>query len=1160
MGNTQGRKSQAQVLKKKSVIGFKDLADAKHVDTSLTEEIKVSGDASSSVVVNAHDQARPPSIAPIIPGVLNPNLEVLQTAQQVAAQIKHIEATVPRRTTTSIGKIASADEKGRAFSIKYAHVSQTGYYPDDLNKKNQDSFAIIPKLGSGEIAISANNMTPPKLPANSKATQTINPASTHFFGVFDGHGKDGDHCAAFAELNVPLKLLTSSSYLGGDIDAGITEAYIKTNEDMHHQEKHGKFSDLMSGTTAICAIISGNVLHVANVGDSRGIIAIRKSGVSQTIVPGKPQLGKVRAEPLSIDQTPFRVDERNRVKAAGARVLTMDQIEGYRDPEDQNFGTEESDDGDPPRLWSQEGAYPGTAFTRSIGDQIAERIGVFAEPEISVRELTPDDDFILIASDGVFEFLSSQAVADIVSQYDDPLEACRAVVNEAYRLWLQYEVRTDDISAILIKLEGISPSQIPSFPKPLLPGVSSRRLEISGSFSGAPIPKHLANGEVRPVRRNLSRVKADAVGQVHFDPKELEGYILPIYKKDSDEINKIKAAVRSNFLFRHLKEEQLEKACLAMETIDIKKDQVIIRQFDEGDKFYIADSGEYDVEVAVPKVTADKTGKSVPIVGEYEQPKRVFKYETKHGTKPSFGELALMYSKPRAASVICTEAGRLWALERKAFRSIIMKTPARNLMQALRKVEVLKELPPKDLSRLADLMTEEIFEPGQYIVRQGDLGDSFYIIVEGKAEVTKIENPGDAAIKVMDLTENMYFGERSLLHDAPRAANVIAVGTEKVRCLSIHRHDFEEVLGASKKHIEKHRADRERKAVSGDVVKKRDIWKSAVFSDFKIMEASETQVGCNRYFVSFPKKSASQQMCLKVANKSTVIKEQAEELALNEIRQLKNINKDFSIFVPELVSVFQDDRLLYSLFDASIATDLGQILGKPLSMEIAKYVGFSVTLALDFLHGAGYVNRAIAPESICLSPKGTVMLTDFRYSKYIQEEKTFTICGMPEYMSPEQVSGVGHGVEADFWSVGVLVYEILTGSTPFGGEGKNEIAIYSAISGFEGNFEPIPSFKLITDPVAAAFVHDLLQPKIEERLGCGNDDAEELTLHPFMADMNEVAFIAGTFPSPLLSQSQDSNKIVLQSGVVNTPNDFPNASDDVVDKEKAKVFTNWTIS
>ena len=208
----------------------------------------------------------------------------------------------------------------------------------------------------------------------------------------------------------------------------------------------------MSGTTCIGMCIKDGWLEIANCGDSRAIIACEKD-------TGRKKTTKLIARPLSIDHTAFRKDERERVKKYGARIRTMDQLDGL-EPIHENWGLnlgEEIDaSGDPPRIWAQDGDYPGTAFTRSIGDSVSERLGVFADPEMGREQLTSQDKFIVVASDGVFEFLTSQAVVDMVCKYTDTLSASRAVVEESYQLWLQYEVRTDDITMICIFLESVA--------------------------------------------------------------------------------------------------------------------------------------------------------------------------------------------------------------------------------------------------------------------------------------------------------------------------------------------------------------------------------------------------------------------------------------------------------------------------------------------------------------------------------------------------------------------------------------------------------------------------------------------------------------------------------------------------------------------------------
>lgn len=256
------------------------------------------------------------------------------------------------------------------FELRYSYLSQRGYYPDALDKANQDSFCIHTPFGT-------------------------NP-DDNFFGVFDGHGEFGTQCSQFVKRKVCENLLRNSKFRVDPVEA-CHAAFLATNSQLHADV----LDDSMSGTTAITVLVRGRTIYVANSGDSRAVIAERRGS-------------DVVAVDLSMDQTPFRSDELERVKLCGARVLTLDQIEGLKNPDVQCWDTEEGDDGDPPRLWVPNGMYPGTAFTRSIGDSIAETIGVVANPEIVVFELTPNNPFFVLASDGVFEFLSSQTVVEMV--------------------------------------------------------------------------------------------------------------------------------------------------------------------------------------------------------------------------------------------------------------------------------------------------------------------------------------------------------------------------------------------------------------------------------------------------------------------------------------------------------------------------------------------------------------------------------------------------------------------------------------------------------------------------------------------------------------------------------------------------------------------------
>ncbi|KAF5205981.1 phosphatase 2C and cyclic nucleotide-binding/kinase domain-containing protein [Thalictrum thalictroides] len=290
--------------------------------------------------------------------------------------------------------------------LAYSSLTQRGYYPESLDKENQDCFCIITQLQG-------------------------NP-NLHLFGVFDGHGQFGAECSNFVKDKL-VDILSNDPTLSENPLNAYNSAFQTVNSELHESE----IDDSMSGTTAIVVLVNGDTLFVANVGDSRAVIAV-KSGDG------------VLAENLSWDQTPFRKDECERVKQCGARVLTIDQVEGVQDHNIQTWSDNESECGDPPRLWVQDGLYPGTAFTRSVGDSTAEKIGVISVPEVSMVQLTPSHLFFVVASDGVFEFLSSQVVVDMVKRYPDSREACAAIAGESYKIWLEHENRTDDITIIIV--------------------------------------------------------------------------------------------------------------------------------------------------------------------------------------------------------------------------------------------------------------------------------------------------------------------------------------------------------------------------------------------------------------------------------------------------------------------------------------------------------------------------------------------------------------------------------------------------------------------------------------------------------------------------------------------------------------------------------------
>jgi serine/threonine protein phosphatase PrpC len=252
------------------------------------------------------------------------------------------------------------------FLLKYSFLTQRGYYPDSSDRENQDSFCI--------------------------RTQIQGNPNIHFFGVFDGHGEFGAQCSNFVKDRLVEILVNDPALLDDPIKA-FNSACLATNDELHNSE----IDDSNSGTTAIMVLVVGDTLFVANVGDSRAVIAMKDGN-------------EIVAKDLSSDHNPFREDEYARVKLCGARVLNLAQINGLMDPNIQYWGDKASNVYGPPRLWLPDQDTPGAAFTRSMGDNASAHIGVIAVPEVSRLQLTANHLFFVVASDGVFDSLSSEAV------------------------------------------------------------------------------------------------------------------------------------------------------------------------------------------------------------------------------------------------------------------------------------------------------------------------------------------------------------------------------------------------------------------------------------------------------------------------------------------------------------------------------------------------------------------------------------------------------------------------------------------------------------------------------------------------------------------------------------------------------------------------------
>lgn len=285
------------------------------------------------------------------------------------------------------------------------------------------------------------------------------------------------------------------------------------------------------------------------------------------------------------------------------------------------------------------------------------------------------------------------------------------------------------------------------------------------SSKSAPVP------EFKPVTKlptsfNANRRVSVSAEALNPDKFKSDSWKPPKNDLSDEQRAELAKTLASNFLFQQLDANSKSTVLSALMKKLFTSGTEIITQGDEGDYFYIIESGTVDFYVNGTKVNTSSDGSS-------------------------FGELALMYNAPRAATAVASGDVTCWALDRATFRRILLEgTFNRRIMYEdfLKDVKVLAGLTPQERSKLADALSTEIYHSGDRIVTEGEIGDKFYLIESGTCEISK-KNEGVIA----NIGKGKYFGEVALLNDLPRQATVTA--NDSVIVATLGKSGFTRLLG-----------------------------------------------------------------------------------------------------------------------------------------------------------------------------------------------------------------------------------------------------------------------------------------------------------------------------------------------------------------------------
>ncbi|XP_064548083.1 cGMP-dependent protein kinase 1 isoform X1 [Drosophila montana] len=546
----------------------------------------------------------------------------------------------------------------------------------------------------------------------------------------------------------------------------------------------------------------------------------------------------------------------------------------------------------------------------------------------------------------------------------------------------------------------------------------------------------------------------------------------------------LNAIERNDFLNNLMDKERKDMVINAMAPASYKKNSYIINEHDEGSEIFVSAEGYYDVIQAGQHV------------GNF-------------GPATVFGELAILYNAPRKATIKAATDARVWKITRETFRAIMQISGSREReenLQFLRSAPFLQELEESLLTKVVDLLQRKFYETGSCIVREGEVGNEFFIIRGGTVTIKKKNQAGQEQI-VAKRKRGDYFGEQALMNADVRQASVYAdaPGTE---VLKLEREAFISYLGTIRQLSEKPHAqtNNEIGRSSSKGAEFDNEHAHIAISDLKKVAT----LGAGAFGRVDLVTHNSKAFALKIIKKIEVIKQDQIEHVYNEKNVM--IKCRDSPFIVQLYRTYRNEKYVYFLMEACMGGDVWTVMSKRQYFDdkTAKFIAGCVVEAFDFLHAHNFIYRDLKPENLMLSSDGYCKLVDFGFAKYVRpNEKTNTFAGTPEYVAPEIILDRGHDRSVDYWALGILVYELLVGKTPF--RGVNQIKIYQNIlSGIDVIHMPsrIPKS-------AQHLIRHLCKQLPAERLGYQRKGIADIKRHSWFDNLDWTRLRQKQLPSPI---------------------------------------------
>jgi len=656
------------------------------------------------------------------------------------------------------------------------------------------------------------------------------------------------------------------------------------------------------------------------------------------------------------------------------------------------------------------------------------------------------------------------------------------------------------------------------------------KLRVSGT-PGLELRKSADQGHVRTRHKRNSY----GVGTGHVvhsllteDARDL-GYVEGITLTERDCKRAVNCLKRSK-LINELANVDLMVVAKLLRGLDFEPGIKVIKYGDLGNCCYVVDTGELDVYVGEGGSTARKPTVTI-------------------GAGELFGELGALYECTRTATVVAKTHVRAWKLRHEDLTAVL-RTEAvgtrKKVFDMLRASETLKHLDEKALSKVADLCEEVSFPSQAHIIREGEVGEAMYIIISGSVVVTqarKAHNSGGngvvsgfaAPVRRKEVFCRIvgaggYFGERALLMKEARSASVQAAA--ETHCLMIRADAFHQLVGPFHNFLKERLITDDREGAQREVASMALAQTAPAYRKLKVVKP----LGSGRLsavaLVDHPQ--AYRLYALKIISKVTLARREQVEQVRAERDLLQAVGSHPCIV--QLFATYQDARTLYLLLELCPGGDLFSLIhdNGHLPQKAARLYAAAVVLALERIHHVGFVYRDVKPENVLIDAQGFPRLCDFGLAKRLSgDARAYSSVGTLEYMAPEVLKRTGHSFAADWWSLGVLIFEMLVGRTPFvpagglakdGDQEANAMQLMGDI--LRGHIHwPGPEEPTISKD-ASSLITRLLRVQPADRLGHQAKGVVEIVEHPFFAGLDLHGITARTVAVPYrpeLSGAQDTS-------------------------------------